>query len=132
MVGKFASDLPDVLSHVESLGHLIGNHTYDHPNLVDYYGLGGDPVLQVSRADGIIRNWIDSPVVFVRPPYGSWSPAVSGALNSNLSVSLSHVGPVLWDIDGGDWDYWMQHGAPCATVPTTTSRRSKQAGKASC
>jgi peptidoglycan/xylan/chitin deacetylase (PgdA/CDA1 family) len=112
MVGKYASDLPDVLPQVEALGHLIGNHTYDHPQIVDYLSNGGDVVLQVSRTDGVIRNWIDGPVVYFRPPYGAWSADVARTLNANLTVSLSHVGPVDWDVDGGDWNCWAQNLDP--------------------
>jgi peptidoglycan/xylan/chitin deacetylase (PgdA/CDA1 family) len=106
MVGKYASDLPGLMPQVESLGHLIANHTYDHPNLPQLRDAGGDAVCQVMRTDGLIRNWIDHPVVFVRPPYGAWDSGIAAELNANLTASLSHVGPVGWDIDGGDWACW--------------------------
>jgi len=115
MVGKFAADLPEVLPKVESLGHLIGNHTFDHPNLVEFDAAGGDVVSQVTRTDGLIRNWIDSPVIYFRPPYGSWSPRIAAGLNANLTASLSHVGPIGWDdLDGGDWACWKDNRDPHA------------------
>lgn len=112
MVGKFASDLPEVMAELESLGHLIGNHTYDHPNMPDYVAQGGDPVIQLARTDGIIRKWIDAPVTYFRPPYGEWSEAIANALNGHLTTSLSHIGPVSWDIDASDWKYWMDRREP--------------------
>lgn len=112
MVGKFAADLPDALPNVESLGHLIGNHTFDHPNLVEFEASGGDVISQIMRTDGLIRNWIDSPVVYFRPPYGSWSSSIAAALNANLTASLSHVGPIGWDLDGGDWACWKDNKDP--------------------
>ena len=112
MVGKFASDLPEILPQIESLGHLIGNHTYDHPNLVDYAAAGGDVVSQVARTDGLVHNWIDAPVVFFRPPYGSWDPNVAASLNSNMTAALSHLGPIGWDIDAGDWASWKNGQDP--------------------
>src|SRR3954452_7689064 len=54
MVGKYASDLPDVMPAVEELGHLVGNHTYAHPNLPELVDFGGDVVAQVARTDGLI------------------------------------------------------------------------------
>lgn len=114
MIGKFAAGLPELLPKVESLGHLIGNHTFDHPNLVDLDAAGGDVVSQVTRTDALIRNWVDSPVVYFRPPYGSWSARVTKALNANLTASLSHVGPVGWDLDGSDWAYWKDNKDPQA------------------
>src|SRR5262245_901855 len=118
MVGKFASDLPDILSQVKSLGHLIGNHSYDHPNFIEYSQRGGDVVSQIARTDSVIRHWIDSPVVFVRPPYHAWNTEVAFALNANLTASLSHVGPVGWDINGDDWAFWRDNRSPeeCAAV----------------
>ena len=112
VVGKFASDLPHVLSQVQSLGHLIGNHSYDHPNLVEYTALGGDVVGQIARTDGLILNWIDGPVVFVRPPYGMWSADLARSLNSDMTASLSHIGPIGWDIDRSDWASWRDNRDP--------------------
>jgi len=114
MVGKFASDLPEILSQVKSLGHLIGNHSYDHPNLIEYSQSGGDVVSQITRTDGLIRHWIDAPAVFVRPPYGggAWSPQIASALNANLTASLSHFGPIGWDINGEDFACWLHNGTP--------------------
>jgi peptidoglycan/xylan/chitin deacetylase (PgdA/CDA1 family) len=116
MVGKFASDLPEALREVESRGHLVANHTYDHPNMAQFHALGGDVVGQVSRTDGLIRNWIDSPVVFFRPPYGSWDAGVASTLNANMTASLSHVGPIGWDIDGGDWACWRDGRDPATCL----------------
>ena len=112
VVGKFASDLPTTLSQVKSLGHLIGNHSYDHPNLVQYADLGGDVVGQIARTDSLILNWIDGPVVFVRPPYGAWSADVARSLNTDMTASLNHVGPIGWEIDRGDYTCWQDNRDP--------------------
>lgn len=42
VVGKYAFTLPESMSELKSLGHLIGNHTYEHVNLKDHLRLGGD------------------------------------------------------------------------------------------
>src|SRR6059036_2117743 len=118
MVGKFACDLLEIMATVERLGHLVSNHTYDHLDLEDCHGAGGDVVSQIARVDGLIRNWIDAPVVYFRAPYGSWSPDVAAAVNANLTVALSHVGPIGWDIDARDWDCWRSGTSPedCAAA----------------
>jgi peptidoglycan/xylan/chitin deacetylase (PgdA/CDA1 family) len=118
VVGKYAAELPEVLPKLEALGHLIGNHTYDHPHLSQYHSNGGDVVAEVARADGVIKKWTGTPITYFRAPYGDvgFAPGtanphpVTDALNGNLSLSLSHVGPVLWDFDGGDWQTWQEHG----------------------
>jgi hypothetical protein len=111
-VGKFASDFPETMREVKNLGHLIGSHTYDHPNLEDYVKVGGDVVFQVARTDGVIRKWVDGSVVFFRPPHGLWTHDIARILNSNLTASLSHIGPINWDVDGKDWACWKAHKDP--------------------
>lgn len=108
MVGKFAVELPAIMREVQELGHLIANHTYDHVSLVDCATKGHDVVSQISRTDGLIRTWVDGSVVFFRPPYGHWDHVVARILNADSAVSLGHVGPIGWDIDGGDWFCWQQ------------------------
>lgn len=112
MVGKFAADLPGILPRIKSLGHLVGNHTYDHPKLVNHAAAGEDVVSQIVRTDLLIRNRIEAPVIFVRPPYGSWNADVAAALNANMTAALSHVGPIGWDIGGGDWACWKDNRDP--------------------
>jgi peptidoglycan/xylan/chitin deacetylase (PgdA/CDA1 family) len=105
-IGQHAAQYPDVVSQVHDLGHLIGNHTLDHPSLPDYLTGGGDVYTEVAYTDGYIREWVDSPTVFFRPPYGNWSADLANTLNKSLAVCRDHVGPILWDIDGQDWLHW--------------------------
>ena len=105
-VGKFAAQYPDIVSSLKSRGHLIANHTFDHPQLEDYLVAGGDVANQVALTFGHIEPWVDGSTVFFRPPYASWSPELAQALNDDFAVCLNHVGPILWDIDGGDWACW--------------------------
>jgi peptidoglycan/xylan/chitin deacetylase (PgdA/CDA1 family) len=110
MVGRFASERPDLVARVRELGHTIGNHTYDHPQMSQFAAAGGDVVGQIARTDAVLGQ-NDGPI-FVRPPYGTWDGAVAGALNGNLTTALRHVGPVGWDIDGRDWEFWKNDQDP--------------------
>lgn len=118
MTGKYASNLPEIMKEVRSLGHLIANHTYEHPQMVNYLAAGGYVVDQVVQTDAIIRKWVDAPVVFFRPPYLAWSSHIAHVLNSNLTVLLHHVGLIGCDIDAGDVHYWAKAGSPadCANA----------------
>ena len=111
-VGKYAAQYQDILSGVQSCGHLVANHTFEHPQLVDYLNAGGDLFDQLARTDGHIQKWVDGSTIFFRPPYGAWSPDVAKALNDNFAVCLNHVGPILWDIDGEDWACWQNGTTP--------------------
>src|SRR4030095_6744049 len=99
MAGQHAEGFPSLLPQIKDLGHLLGNHTYSHPNMVSQLLAGGDVIDQVLRADVLLKVWVDNPITFFRPPYGAWSGDIAAALNKNLPASLAHVGPVNWDID---------------------------------
>src|SRR5438552_4551719 len=50
-VGKYAAQYQDILSGVQSCGHLVANHTFEHPQLVDYFSARGDVFDQVAGTD---------------------------------------------------------------------------------
>jgi len=111
MAGKFASSLPDIPARVRDLGHLIGNHTYDHPDLIGLLSGGGDVASQITRTDLVIGNCVDGSTTYFRPPYGRWNVDVASVLNANPAASFGHVGPIHWDIEN-DWWFWQQHLSP--------------------
>lgn len=106
VVGKFAVDKQDVLAEMQKLGHLICNHTYEHPDLPYYCSIDGDIHDQILRTDVCIQSFINGDTVYFRAPYGKWSPEVAIDLNANLLASYKHVGPIHWEIPGIDCYYW--------------------------
>ncbi len=128
VVGKFACELPEIMRETQELGHLIGNHTYDHFDLVDYASENGDVISQIARTDSLIRSYVDGPVIFFRPPYGKWDSSIAGALNADPEVSADHVGPIAWDIDCRDWKCWQEGHSPdqCAD---SCIRRIEESGR---
>lgn len=107
MVGKHAERYPDLVAEVRRLGHIVGNHTYSHPNLIHLHAAGGDVVTEIIRTDGLLYNLEGGGVMYFRPPYLGWSPAVAEAVNSNLMASLGHVGPIDSDIFPHDYRFWF-------------------------
>lgn len=119
VTGKHAERFPHLLPQIQALGHLIGNHTFSHPrNLDTLLRAGGDVIDEVARTDALIKPWIDGPITYVRPPYGSWSPGVAHALNNNMGTALDHFGPINWDIDAKDFQFWLDGKTPesCAAA----------------
>lgn len=108
VVGKFASKYPGILKRVSDLGHLICNHTYDHPNLAEYVNAGGDAEEQILRTDATIKSFVDGPTIYFRAPYGLWPNRLDEVLNKSMLASLNHVGPIHWDNDGADWESWLK------------------------
>jgi peptidoglycan/xylan/chitin deacetylase (PgdA/CDA1 family) len=108
VVGKYAAEYDNVLHEVAELGHLIGNHTYEHPDLPYYLSRNGDVQNQILRTDSIIKKYNPNNTIYFRSPYGKWSKEVATDLNSNVLATIDHIGPIDWDIAGIDCYYWRQ------------------------
>ncbi len=95
LVGSFAQAEPDLVRQITSTGHLIGNHTWSHPNL----SLCSASRIQeeLSRTSDILQQIAGIPVKFFRPPFGARRPAVLHAARRLGMV------PVLWNAMTNDW-----------------------------
>lgn len=112
VVGKFAAERIDVLKKIAEYGHIIGNHTFEHPDLPYYCSVDGDVQDQIIRTHAVIQEYIPGKTVFFRAPYGKWSAEVADELNSNLLSTIGYVGPVHWEIPGIDCYYWSLGKTP--------------------
>ncbi|GEO10445.1 polysaccharide deacetylase family protein [Segetibacter aerophilus] len=106
VVGKYAVENENILEKVARLGHLIGNHTYEHPDMPYYLSKNGDVQNQILRTDALVRKYNKNSAIYFRSPYGKWSKEVADELNSNLLATINHIGPIHWDIAGIDCFYW--------------------------
>jgi peptidoglycan/xylan/chitin deacetylase (PgdA/CDA1 family) len=109
VVGKFAIQFDNVLKEVSEMGHLIANHTFEHPDMPYYLSRNGDVQSQIMRTDAVIGKYNKSTPVYFRSPYGKWSKEVADNLNSNIVATLNHIGPIHWDIAGIDCYYWRNN-----------------------
>jgi peptidoglycan/xylan/chitin deacetylase (PgdA/CDA1 family) len=132
-VGKFASEHGGILAGLRSLGHLVANHTFDHPSLPAFVDAGGDVQDQVARTDAAIRDHVDGPVAFFRAPYGDWT--LRGHARSNVAAALNrsalatgYVGPIGWDIDAGDVGFWRD-GRPAEECARAYLEAIERAGR---
>jgi peptidoglycan/xylan/chitin deacetylase (PgdA/CDA1 family) len=83
------------------MGHLIGNHTYNH---IDLAGKTAKVAAkEIIRADGVISG-VPRTLKLFRPPFGNWDSEVAGQLN--WTKVWPYIGPVLWDIEAKDWRWW--------------------------
>lgn len=108
VTGMHAELYPDIIARLRDYGHLVANHTYNHPNLTSLHALRGDLVSEVSRTDRLIANYIPGNIIYFRAPYLAWLDEIADILNANLLVSLNHVGPIGADIFLHDYDYWVR------------------------
>jgi peptidoglycan/xylan/chitin deacetylase (PgdA/CDA1 family) len=119
VVGRHLARFPAALETMRMRGHLIGNHTHSHPGLVDLLARGGDVVEELAMTNRLIRPYAAETVYF-RPPYGSWRPepaqdeppqqcSAAAELLNQCGQFVDYLGPIMWDITGGDWGYWERN-----------------------
>lgn len=124
VMGRHGEQHPQTLASLHGWGHLIGNHTYNHPGLVKFALDGGDVVGELELTHEIIRPYVDGDVFYFRPPYGNWRQKsrphgpedaprsiVADALNRDGRFA-HYIGPILWDILAEDWECWRQCISP--------------------
>jgi len=115
-LGQRVRALPDVVREVHALGHLIGNHTQDHPSLDVLVAKNQTPVTTILEGDLAIRETLgldaQAPVLF-RAPYGNWNADVAKWARQESRLARS-VGPIGWDmpVREGDWHFWGHYFPP--------------------
>ncbi|MFL5245373.1 MAG: polysaccharide deacetylase family protein [Gemmataceae bacterium] len=120
VIGKHAREEPNTLAQLQAWGHIIGNHTFNHPGLVATAQQPAEVIKEIAQTDAIIRDFVSSETVFLRPPYGNWrekrasdpqqdktSSIVADILNRSGQFN-HYVGPINWDISAADYDFWKR------------------------
>jgi peptidoglycan/xylan/chitin deacetylase (PgdA/CDA1 family) len=109
VVGNMIEGCPDAVPRMAALGHTVGNHTFNHIDMVTRQDEKMLLLSEISDVDDLIRPYIPDRTVYFRAPWGLWSPEIARSLNTCLHNGLDHRGPVSWDIDARDWEFWL-HG----------------------
>lgn len=110
LCGKYIQRLPHAPARLRELGHAVGNHTYSHPHLPTLAASGGDVVGEVVRTAQLLGAAAGEKV-WLRPPYGLWDERVGRLLNAEPTLS-THSGPVMWNVGGDDWSFWLSGSSP--------------------
>jgi peptidoglycan/xylan/chitin deacetylase (PgdA/CDA1 family) len=95
MVGQYASQQSALTQLIASSGHLIGNHTWSHPNLARTAPYKVREELR-STSDAL-EQIIGKPIRYFRPPFGARRPDV---LRTARELGLI---PVTWNAMTNDW-----------------------------
>ena len=96
LIGQYAEAEPYLTRHIAESGHIIGNHTWSHPNLA----LTGRKKIhdELYRTKHALEQITGSRVRYFRPPFGARRPAV---LAEARELGMS---PVLWNAMTNDWE----------------------------
>jgi len=105
VVGQMAAANPALVRRESWESHLIGNHSWDHPDLTKLDR--AQVASELQRTNEVIEQATGTIPTQWRPPYGATNAAVQAAAED---VGLTSM--VLWTVDPRDW----------ADPPATTVR----------
>ena len=95
LLGERAEQNPDLVKSIVADGHQIGSHGWDHKS--PWRGTSTTALAGLERTAEVLERLSGSPIRFVRPPYGRFTPSI-------LRWSRDHRQElVLWDVMPGDF-----------------------------
>jgi peptidoglycan/xylan/chitin deacetylase (PgdA/CDA1 family) len=95
VIGRFARERVALLRRIREAGHVVGNHTWTHPNLL--FRSHGQARRELASTNAALEDALGEKVRYFRPPHGARRPDVLRAVRELEMV------PVLWNVTGYDW-----------------------------
>ena len=95
LVGKYGWQQPGLVRRIVADGHLLGNHSWSHPNLALTGALKVDK--ELLRTRDTLEQISGAPIKYFRPPFGGRRPHV---LRAARQLGMT---PVLWNAITTDW-----------------------------
>ncbi|HKM48622.1 MAG TPA: polysaccharide deacetylase family protein [Terriglobales bacterium] len=114
MIGRYVQQRPDIARAVAQAGHIIGNHTFTHPQLI--FESAAQTRIQLVDCHRALQDAIGKHSKLFRPPFGGRRPAT---LRIARELGLETV---MWNVTGYDWS------APSAAVIEKKVARQMRGG----
>lgn len=95
LIGKYVRQRPDLVRAIHSAGHVIGNHTESHPNLI--FTSPRRVKNELESCSKALQDATGEATSWFRPPFGGRRPDV---LRIARRLGLE---PVMWSVTGYDW-----------------------------
>ena len=95
LVGRHAQAEPELVRRIVAAGHLIGNHSWSHPDLS--LTAASHIEQELARTSEALEQIAAVRVKYFRPPFGARRPVVF-----RLARSMGMI-PVLWNAMTFDW-----------------------------
>lgn len=92
LLGQNVKENQELVQRMQTEGHLLGNHTYNHVQLNKIPETTARQ--EILKTNNEIYEATGKYPEYMRPPYGAWKK------NMELCVEML---PVFWDIDTLDW-----------------------------
>jgi peptidoglycan/xylan/chitin deacetylase (PgdA/CDA1 family) len=95
LIGRYVRQRPDVAREIARAGHVIGNHTFTHPNLI--FKPTAETRKELEDCRNALHDAVGACSNLFRPPFGARRPAT---LRVARALGLA---PVMWNVTGWDW-----------------------------
>ncbi len=95
LIGRYVAQRPDIVRELAHLGHVVGNHTFSHPNLI--FASARRTRMELEHCQQALADAVGRGSWLFRPPYGGRRPGTFG-IARQLGLE-----PVMWSVTGGDW-----------------------------
>jgi peptidoglycan/xylan/chitin deacetylase (PgdA/CDA1 family) len=95
MLGGYVQARPDLARIVAEAGHVIGNHTFSHPNLI--FVPANRARKEIEDCHRALTDAVGEHSRLFRPPFGGRRPA---SLRVARALGLE---PIMWNVTGYDW-----------------------------
>src|SRR5271166_5909905 len=110
LMGRYVKQRPDIACEIARAGHVVGNHTFNHPNLI--FASAAQTHAELQQCAQALTDAVGEHSRLFRPPFGGRRP---GTLRVARSLGLQ---PVMWNVTGWDW-----RGKPAEYVERRVCRR---------
>lgn len=95
LMGRYVKRRPDIVRELSRAGHVIGNHTFSHPNLI--FASARRTRTELERCQQTLNDAVGEHSRLFRPPFGGRRP---GTLRIARNLGLE---PIMWNVTGYDW-----------------------------
>ena len=112
MIGRFVEQRPEIARAVAQAGHVIGNHTFTHPQLI--FKSATQTRAELADCHRALEGAIGEHSNLFRPPFGGKRPAT---LRIARELGLQTV---MWNVTGYDWK-----GLPAAAIEKKVIRQMR-------
>ena len=115
MIGRYVQQRPDIAREVANAGHVIGNHTFTHPNLI--FASAAQTRKEIQQCEQVLTDAVGEHSRLFRPPFGGRRPSTLRV------VRESGLEPIMWNVSGKDWK-----GKPASYVEQQLKRQIRGGG----
>lgn len=95
LIGKRAELFPDVVKRIVTEGHIVGNHSLTHPNIIKLNK--AQTLAEIKGCEDLLNAIVGYRPALFRSPYGSLNPQKVEEI-SKLQVKI-----IAWNVDSLDW-----------------------------